>query len=165
MTLICGVDPGAKGGLGVIHAESGRYIRSCRMPVIKVGKPLVDVMRVMDFLDNVEVVVVEDVHSMPGQGVASTFQFGRMLGMIDAVVMALELRLERVTPAVWKRYYGISRDKLSSLSKAHVLYPGRVDWNVKANDGVAEALLIANYWAERRRAHEPTAAGTPLGSQ
>lgn len=154
--VVCGIDPGAGGGLGVLHVESGRYLRSCRMPMLVGGthgtKPTVDVGRVIAFLDNVDLVVLENVHSMPGQGVASSFQFGRVFGHIEATVQALELPLVRVTPQAWKKHYGISRDKRSSLSLCHVLYPGRVDWGVKANDGVAEALLIANYWIERSKA-------------
>ena len=48
---------------------------------------------------------------MPGQGVASSFQFGVGFGSILGVLQTLQIPIEFVTAAVWKRSYGLGKDK------------------------------------------------------
>jgi crossover junction endodeoxyribonuclease RuvC len=97
----------------------------------------------------VRIVVIEDVHSMRGQGVASTFKFGRAFGAVEGVVGALDYPHVRVTPLRWKRRMGVTADKESSRAKAIELWPkARADFARKAS-GRAEAALIARWWIER----------------
>ncbi len=81
---------------------------------------------------------------MPRQGIASAFQFGVGFGSVLSVLQALHISLEFVTPAVWKRAYGLSRDKHASLFKARLMFP-TAELNLAKHDGRAEALLIAEY--------------------
>jgi len=60
---------------------------------------------------------------MPRQGVASSFAFGVGLGSILSVLQTLQLPLELITPATWKRTLGLSSDKRASLDKARLLFP------------------------------------------
>jgi hypothetical protein len=60
---------------------------------------------------------------MPGQGIASSFQIGCGFGSILGVLQALHIRIELVTAAVWKRSYGLSRDKHASFHKAWLMFP------------------------------------------
>lgn len=48
------------------------------------------------------------------------------------------------TPSVWKRSYGLSKDKHASLNKAQLMFP-TAELHLAKNDGRAEALLIAEY--------------------
>ena len=81
---------------------------------------------------------------MPGQGIASSFQFGVGFGSILSVLQALHVNIEFVTPAVWKKSYGLGTDKHASLHKGRLLFP-TADLHLAKHDGRAEALLIARY--------------------
>ena len=81
---------------------------------------------------------------MPGQGIASSFQFGVGFGSILGVLQALHIRIELVTPSSWKRSYGLSKDKHASLHKARLLFP-TAELHLAKHDGRAEALLIAHH--------------------
>lgn len=81
---------------------------------------------------------------MPGQGVASSFQFGCGYGSILGVLQATLISMVLVTPAVWKRSYGLGKDKHASLHKARLMWP-RADLRLAKHEGRAEALLIAEY--------------------
>lgn len=148
--IVCGVDPGANGGVVLLDTSMQRLVTAIRMPVLKAGKPRVDVMPLIRVMRMADAVVVEDVHAMPKQGVSSSFQFGRMLGMVEAAAMSIPLPVHRVTPAVWKKHHRLTRDKRASLDLAAVLYPDACDWRVLANEGVAEAALIAKWWSDKR---------------
>ena len=85
---------------------------------------------------------------MPGQGVASTFKFGKGYGEIIGVLATLGLGYRAISPAVWKREMGLQRaEKADSRRKAQELYPTASLARVK-DHGRAEALLIAE-WGRR----------------
>ena len=93
-----------------------------------------------------EVAMIEKVGAMPKQGVASTFKFGRSYGEIIGVVAAHKLRMDFVPPGVWKRTFGLSKDKDASRLKAMELFPQLRDRLTRKKDhNRAEALLIAEY--------------------
>lgn len=93
--------------------------------------------------------VVEDVHAMPRQGVTSMFSFGQNKGWILGVLDAFSIPRTLVSPQRWKRYYGLDNDKNKSIVLAHEMFPGvnllRSPRCKKESDGIAEALLMADY--------------------
>jgi len=85
---------------------------------------------------------IEKVHSMPGQGVASTFKFGESYGQLTGLLVGLKIPYETVTPQKWQgamqcRSKG---DKNVTKAKAQALYP-----EIKVIHANADALLIATY--------------------
>lgn len=97
--------------------------------------------------------VVEHVGAMPGQGVTSMFNFGRGFGWLLGVLDACQIPYELVRPQKWKKEYSVTGDKNSSTAVCKRLFP---DVSLlptprckKDNDGMAEALLMAEY-ARRR---------------
>lgn len=142
-----GIDPGQSGALAVIDD------RAAKDPIIV---PFLDV-------DYVEVLtasaaedgpfatrcVVESVHAMPKQGVVSSFKFGQNFGWILGVLAALEIPVELVQPQKWKREFGCTADKNTSIAVAKRLFPfSSLRPTLKCrrdNDGMAEALLMAEY--------------------
>jgi crossover junction endodeoxyribonuclease RuvC len=100
-------------------------------------------------------VVIENVGSMPKQGVASSFNFGVGFGIWRGIIAAFGLKCERVTPQTWKASFGLhGKQKGASVAKALRLFPraelghkhhGRMVYS----DGRADALLIAEH-ARRR---------------
>ena len=96
------------------------------------------------------VVVIERVGSMPGQGVSSTFKFGVAFGLIQGVVAALKIECHFVAPAVWKKHFRIGSDKEESRRVALQLSPDRSDqFGRKKDHNRAEAALLARFAAEK----------------
>jgi hypothetical protein len=56
-----------------------------------------------------------------------------------------------VTPQKWKKHFSLSSDKAASLDRARLEFGASSLWTVKANDGIAEAALIALYWHRSRQ--------------
>ena len=112
---------------------------------------------VADFLrygPDVDHAYIERVASMPGQGVASTFKFGRSYGFLRGLLVAFAIPFEEVAPGVWQKPFGlptlkkagsITAKKNAHRAKAQQLFPG-----VKMTHAVADALLIAE-WGRRVR--------------
>lgn len=92
-------------------------------------------------------VVLENVHAMPKQGVTSTFSTGMGMGMWLGILAALNLPFELVEPVVWKRRYGLlGTDKAAARPKAAQLFPSLASSLTRAKDhGRADALLLAAY--------------------
>ena len=147
-TLIIGVDPGVSGAVawysnGVHHAAPFKDLTEAEMLTSFEG-----------FGPNT-FAYLESVHSMPGQGVASTFKFGLHYGGLRMALIAAGIGFETVTPATWQRTMScLSKgDKKVTRAKAQELFPevnitGR---GIKTpTHAVADALLIAEYG---RRAH------------
>ena len=99
-------------------------------------------------------VVLESVHSMPKQGVASSFSFGQGLGMWQGIIAALGLPLEMPSPQRWKKEMlaDQGKDKDASRFKAIHLFPSLASQlSRKKDDGRAEALLLAEYGRRLRK--------------
>ena len=97
-----------------------------------------------------DLAIVEQVASRPGQGVASAFKFGSGFEIVRGVIAASGVPLHLVSPAKWKRAYGLDADKEKSRALALRLWPERSDlFGRKKDHGRAEAALIARYGFER----------------
>jgi len=93
-------------------------------------------------------VVIENVHSMPRQGMSSTFKFGMGVGIIHGVTSALRLPVTLVAPVRWKTFHAlISRDKDSARQLAIRRWPHLEHHLVRKKDcDRAEALLIGDWF-------------------
>lgn len=93
------------------------------------------------------IAVLEQVHSHPGQSVTSQFSLGYGRGVYEALLTALEIPFELVSPNLWKKeMVGVGQDKGASILKAQQLFPGVA---IGRSHGMAEALLLAE-WIRRR---------------
>ena len=152
--LTIGIDPGLSGAIAILEGHAGEFVSVTDLPVIRDlklawinGSELQSI--ILDALGGRTArAMVERVSSMPGQGIASSFQFGVGFGSILSVLQTLHIAIEFVTPAVWKKSYGLGKDKHASLHKARLLYP-TAELNLAKHDGRAEALLIARYALNR----------------
>jgi crossover junction endodeoxyribonuclease RuvC len=123
------VDPGLSGAIAGLTAD-GTFEFVADLPVIRDlklawidGRALQTIL--LGALEGRQThAVVERVWSMPKQGVSSTFQFGVGFGSILSVLQVMQISVEPVTPAVWKKFHGLGKDKRASLHKARLLYPG-----------------------------------------
>ena len=142
MTYI-GIDPGKKGAFAVIDISDMVIRYAIPWDELK----FVNEMRIMDMKKTVA--CLEHVHAMPGQGVTSMFTFGENFGFIQGVLTAYGIPFELVTPQKWKKEFSITSDKNTSISVCKRLFPDvsllPTDRSRKEHDGMAEALLMAEY--------------------
>lgn len=99
-------------------------------------------------------VVLENVHSMPSQGVSSSFSFGEGLGMWEGIIAAYGLPLEKPSPQRWKKEMMADqgKDKDAARFRAIQLFPQMAEQlSRKKDDGRAEALLMAEYGRRIRK--------------
>lgn len=148
--MIFAIDPGATGAIAYL-TDLGALIGVDDMPTIDkmVSATLLasSISARYEFYPGPHVAVVEQVASMPRQGVSTTFKFGTSYGIALGVVGALGLRLELVTPAKWKRDMRLSSDKDEARRRAIERWPERAElFARKKDDGRAEACLLAEWW-------------------
>lgn len=143
MTYI-GIDPGKSGAIAAIYR--GALIAVEDMP-LEEGEIDIPALVRMSTIDNDFAVWIEDVHSMPGQGVRSTFSFGRSKGIVEGAFSTEDTRPNLVSPQTWKRHFGLlKQDKKASRELAMKLFPKDAGLFKRAkDDGRAEAALIALY--------------------
>lgn len=135
-----GIDPGKNGGIAIIWSS---HIRS----VVYSDNELI--MLCEEFKDMDVICYLENVHAMPKQGVSSTFNFGLNFGFIQGVLKAYAIPYELVTPQKWKKEFSCTSDKNTSIEVCKRLFPNvslkATERCKKDHDGMAEALLIAEY--------------------
>lgn len=138
--IFCGIDPGRGGGIAVIR-EDGSVATSV---FDEAGYK-----SILQSLNGSSLVIVEDVHAMPKQGVTSMFNFGFNKGWILGVLYALGIPTQLVSPQKWKRAFGLDGDKQKSIACASRLFPNANLFATprckKSHDGICEALLMAEY--------------------
>jgi crossover junction endodeoxyribonuclease RuvC len=145
--IIVGIDPGNNGGIALLHGD--RLIYADHLPIV--GKTLSGHLLNNWFADiepdTPTMVVVEQVHAMPKQGVSSTFNFGKAVGIIEGVIAARNLPITWVTPQRWKKLMGVTADKNTSRQLAINLWPEQAHLFARVKDvDRAEAALIAEYY-------------------
>ena len=145
--IYIGIDPGSiNGALGAIDSQ-GAYIEAFNIEhQDKHILALVFKSRILSIVDPKEgaEICMERVHSMPNQGVSSTFQFGRAVGVISAVCELTRYPVHLVTPQKWKKHFHLTADKDEALDMARYLWP-EAKLKLKKDINKAEALLIAEY--------------------
>lgn len=150
--IYLGVDPGSKGHIVAID-RNGKYI-----DVIQLSDTEHTIWGgIEEFRDlaypNDLFATIEQVHSMPGQGVASTFKFGQGYGFVRGLLVASGIPHEYVRPQVWMKAMGIppKTDKGANLGAAQRLYPHLKMSKSGLTTSYYDALLIAEYG---RRKHK-----------
>lgn len=138
-----GIDPGKNGGIAILDI-AGIYNAYPFSEELLINK--------LESYARHEIPCIctlEHVHAMPKQGVSSTFNFGMNFGFIQGVLKAYGIPYELVTPQKWKKEFSCTSDKNTSIEVCKRLFPRA---NLKASercrkdhDGMAEALLIAEY--------------------
>ena len=152
--FFCGIDPGLSGALA-LYDPNTKDVQIIDMPTetIKKGKKKrtrVDLYELARWIDvNASAIIgaiIENVHTMPGQGVVSSGNFMRAFGNVEAAIASAFVPIAYVTPQKWKAFFGLGADKDGSRTKATELSPMSTHWWTRKKDhGRAEALLLAVY--------------------
>ena len=148
MTVYLGVDPGATGAIAAVLYGHLLWIEDMPDPLHGAAiAALLDRGGATTYS-----AAVEDVHSMPGQGVSSTFKFGMNHGIVLGALGALFTPYRLVTPGQWKKAMRVTADKDTARLRARELWPAHTDlFKRKRDHGRAEAALIARWcWGFQR---------------
>ena len=137
--MYVGIDPGKRGGIAAIMDDGSimlsKFGSDACVGILEIAK------------QNGCKVVIEKVHSMPGQGVKSTFSFGQNFGWWHGVMDTLEIHRDLMMPKYWQKELGLQKPKGASQTewknilkdKAIELYPGK-----DITLATADAVLIAH---------------------
>lgn len=133
---IMGVDPGQSGGVAVLThhgVEAYGFTTMTEFDILNCVRALAK---------GADVCYLELVHSMPAQGVASSFKFGKNYGFLRACLMGAAIPVIDVSPQKWQKALGCltKGDKNVTKAKAQQLYP-----EAKITHAIADAILIARY--------------------
>jgi hypothetical protein len=145
--LYVGVDPGQTGGVCAVD-EQGTLLS-----MMTFNKGLIAGLSCFfeDHPQQAMIVGVERVHSMPKQGVASTFKFGVGFGMIQGFLGSRYITYDLVTPQTWTK---ICRDSVGEKAKERTLAFADNLWGLDCfvqprcrnpHSGLIDAAVIA-YW-------------------
>lgn len=139
--LFIGIDPGKKGALAIIDGENIEihpYDQTEYISVLKIVKQHGNVT-----------CCIEDVHALRGNGITSSFVFGKSYGWLLGMLDTLGIPYQAVSVQKWKKEYGLNSDKAKSIEVCHRLFPNvslkRTERCKKDDDGLAEATLLAEY--------------------
>jgi crossover junction endodeoxyribonuclease RuvC len=154
--IIMGIDPGLNGAIAIYDTSTGELFVE-DMPTVEVvrnGKSKREVSA--QLLSEVvsaafaKQAYLERVGAMPGQGVSSTFSFGRSVGMIEGVLATLDIPTTIVPPTTWQRKLNVRGGKDGARERAMQLFPKAAKlFSRKKDDGRADASLIAYYGATK----------------
>lgn len=144
---VMGVDPGASGAVAFFFPDAPSKVGVYDFPLVDNEincAALADIIKT----HAPDLAIIEQVGAMPKQGVSSTFKFGVAFGMARGVISALMVPQRYVTPAKWKRHYGLSAEKEKSRELAIQIWPASDVFRRKKDHGRAEAALLARYGAD-----------------
>ena len=141
--IYLGIDPGESGAIAWIDDNKPGY------QLLK-GLTEQDVLTTIYDLSMSECFAfIEQVHSMPSQGVVSVWKFSGSYHGLRMALAAAGIRRETVTPGEWQKEFGLLRKnkeetktekKNRHKARAQELFP-----MFKISHGNADALLISEY--------------------
>lgn len=166
------IDPGLKGAL-VLFSDQGQVIAVRPMPILKEGtKARQDNNALLALFyewkaefNPLEAVIEEPLVFHNKKGIYSVGTVLRNIGRIEGMLTTLGLNVHTVSPKQWQAFYPsvsplesikiwkLDKTKQQSITQASNLFPSisliSSSRSRKPSDGIADALLIGHFWAER----------------
>jgi crossover junction endodeoxyribonuclease RuvC len=154
--IVLGIDPGVTGGWAVV-SSTGDLLAVGDITNDGNGRvataPLIAELYQVFEAHPVARAIVEDVHSMPKQGVSTGFKFGRAAGVAETIPIALGVGVELIAPSTWKRTMGMPKgDKDGARQEAMRRWPTQHELFSKPKakgQARADAAFIALAWLHR----------------
>jgi hypothetical protein len=165
--IIIGIDPGSKGYIAIYEDGDYRFISLVDAPVNRIAQELAEIKK--DATENGKHLIAscEEVHAIFGSSAKSTFEFGKVFGFLQGLLVANHIPYSLVPPKEWQSSIWINSDKeysykvsngkdvkrvdtkKTSFNAAHRLFP-EIDLrrNEKCrneDDNKCDALLICEY--------------------
>lgn len=161
-----GIDPGKEGGWGYIDSE-GRGIDAGDLPYLGKELDIVTLHKLLEHPDADVTAVIEHPMALNNQSDTGILHSGMNFGALVAICTLLGFRVTTPRPSNWKASMGLSSSKGESVRQAVHMYPNLrhvlVGPRGGGKDGVAEALLIAEYQRrlDGKRSGRPVAEREP----
>jgi len=144
--MIIGIDPGVNGAFTIMDANKNIIVCS-DLPLLDKESKHLDgeefFRMIKDF--GIKLAIIEDVHSAPKQGVASTFKFGYSAGLLTGTIIGLDIPFKKIKPYIWKHLLNLGTDKKESLALANKLFPTNDCFKLVKDHNKAESALIAYF--------------------
>ena len=143
-----GIDPGKSGAIAVVSGD------------VVLVYPTPDFAAVAHAFEEIwgyeeevyPVVAIEKVHAFPGQGVSSSFTFGKTYGSVCQAAVDSGYDILDVTPRVWQRVLGLpTREEAGGNTEkknAHKDLASAIFPSIRVTHSVADALLIARWFED-----------------
>lgn len=158
-----GIDPGKNGFICIITDD---YISYAPIPLINKEVDLHALEQEFLLWDGENDVhcVIEDVHAIFGSAAKATFNFGWIVGVLEAMLVSHGIPYTKVKPKEWqkemfngipiqKKPNGRNDTKAMSFLAAKRLFPNEdltaTERSTKLHDGKSDALLMAEYCKRR----------------
>ena len=138
--IYIGIDPGKSGAIAIILDDGSLYVEPYKVGI----KDLFDLLMLCSKYTHT--CAIERVHSFPGQGVSSTFNFGVNYGVWLALLGSANITYTNPPPQTWIKHYielgkYTKKERKTQLkSIAQSLYP-----TTRVTLINADAILIAHY--------------------
>lgn len=153
-----GIDPGKGSFLSVLRDDQVLFYQ---IPMIGKEIDMEGLKKVFKGIAGADShAVIEDVHSVFGSSAKSNFEFGRVVGILESMLVAFDIPYTKIQPKKWqsslwegvplqKKPNGKTDTKATSLIAAQRLFPTvdlRKSERAKVPDhNKVDALLIAEY--------------------
>lgn len=156
-SLLLGIDPGMSGAVAVLKPNPAGFtlIGGYQLPSGDGRIVVADLIDRLDELSPLDVgqVVIESVHSMPRQGVSTTFTFGRAYGTLEGVIQARRWPLAHIPPSQWKKKLSLPKaDKDGARQWARRQWPESDLFETKLRgQAIGDAAALAVAWWQVNR--------------
>jgi len=148
--IILGIDPGLSGGFACVNGEG--ILVTWIMPKNEKVLYLPGIRHILTSVKP-DHTYLEQVHAMHKCSAGATFKFGRVFGVLEGMLAALEMPYTLIQPKKWQKpiHEGCEADtaKGRSLNAAARMFPMHdflpTARCYKPHDGMIDAALIAEY--------------------
>jgi len=152
-----GIDPGKS---GFITGFSDSFIH---YPIPKIGDEvdLSELNKIFSSFPKDSFAVIEDVHALYGSSAGATFEFGKIVGILEALLVAHSIPFAKIAPKTWQKTMlaGIPLIKKTGKKTNNVklmaemackrLFPDldlrRTERCTKPDDNKVDSILICEY--------------------
>lgn len=144
MSTILAIDPGKGGAIALLRNGQPQWVEKWS-DEWEMSSLVLDVQNA--FAD--VTAIIENVHSMPGQGVVSMFSFGENYGIWRGILIAFGIPHERISPQKWQSFYGLSSIHKGADRKRILCQLAKERFpSMKPTLKTCDALLLGNYAAQ-----------------
>lgn len=172
--ITIGVDVGIHGGISYFDTVSHELLDIKKMPLLKIErggkeKNFIDLDKLKFYLEipkvhnDSAIVILEDLHAFPGQGVVSMATLLEQKGLVRGVAKGLGYDELLISPKTWQKYFNLTPPKEIKGKKASQTRTLRKKWlkqqsivcaienfptwedKIGKSDGLSDALLMG-FW-------------------
>jgi len=121
--IVGGIDPGLNGGIAILIANHPVVydIPTIEIEINRKKKRTIDVKKMCEvlaqFKDQKVAIGLESVSARPGESVVASFNFGKGFGYCEALSVAFNFEVLKISPAKWKKAYPelVASDKIEEI--------------------------------------------------